>query len=775
MSDDRDDYMATSEDLSDSVDIPGRSSTTRRSTAAKKKAGSRAKADAREPGIDRDAELAAAWINRDLAWLEFNHRVLHEALDQRTPLLERVKFLAIFSSNLDEFFMKRVGWLRSKAAVESDEEDSMRLRETRAQLAAIRTVVLKMMSDQARCYRDEILPALAANNILLSDWEALTPAQQTEAAEFFDRNVSPALTPLGLDPTHPFPFISNLSTNWGFLLEPLDGGDQVPVRVKVPTMLLNWVPILSDTPVGTRRFLRLGSLIRASADKLFPGMRVVDATMFRILRSAEMELDEDDSESLHESIVEALRQRRFLPVVRIDVAPRGNANLVRALADRFDMRPDDLYQATELLDYTGLFQIAALDIPALRDPHWAPLPPVRLPHDDVDIFAAIEAGDILLHHPYDSFDASVEDFISDAADDPHTVAIKMTVYRLGDDTPFVRSLIRAAESGKQVACVIELKARFDEARNLVWARELGKVGAHVTYGVLGLKTHTKVALVVRKHGHDLRCYAHIGTGNYHMTTARFYTDVGLLTCDHRITADVVKLFHYLGHSGAPAFDTLLVAPVNMREGFIARIEREIANHRAGRPARIIAKMNQLEDHATCRALSAASQAGVPVDLIVRGFCCLAPDVKGLTENIRVRSIIGRFLEHSRIFYFANGDEDPLAGDFLIGSADWMFRNLSQRVEAVIPIAQRPLREQLWEILQVALADQRQAWVMRSDGGYDQLRPAEGVTGPVAIGSHASFIESTTKRWAALQGYAMQRPSHIGAEGPSAERLNSAGS
>jgi polyphosphate kinase len=753
MSDDGTDFMPISQDSPLPLESPAPPSPRPRSAQIKKKSGARAKVGTVEPSIDRDALLTGAWINRDLAWLEFNRRVLHQALDKRTPLLERVKFLAIFSSNLDEFFMKRVGLLRSKADVEASEEDTVRLQDTRSQLAAIRGAVLKMMSDQARCYREEILPALAANNIWLSDWDALTAGQKAEAAEFFDRNVSPALTPLGLDPAHPFPFISNLSTNWGFLLEPLDGGDIVPVRVKVPTMLLSWIPIVTDTPVGARRFLRLGSLIRASADKLFPGMRVVDATMFRILRNAEMELDEDDSDSLRESIVEALKQRRFQPVVRIDVQTNANRQLTQALTDRFNLTSEDLYEGKELLDYTGLFQIAGLDIAPLRDPHWAPLPPVRIPHEDVDIFAVVESGDILLHHPYDSFDLSVENFISDAADDPDTIAIKMTVYRIGDDTPFVRSLIRAAESGKQVACVIELKARFDEARNLVWARELEKVGAHVTYGVLGLKTHTKVALVVRKQGHDLRCYAHIGTGNYHVKTARLYTDVGLLTCDRHITADVVKLFHYLtGHSGAPTFERLLVAPVNMREGFIARIEREVAHHRAGRPARIIAKMNQVEDHQICRALAIASQAGVPVDLIVRGFCCLAPGVKGLTENIRVRSIIGRFLEHSRVFYFADGKEDPFAGDYLIGSADWMYRNLSQRVEAVVPIAERALREQLWEVLQVALVDQRQAWVMRPDGGYDPLQPAQGATGPAAIGSHATFIESSAKRWAALAGY-----------------------
>jgi polyphosphate kinase len=343
----------------------------------------------------------------------------------------------------------------------------------------------------------------------------------------------------------------------------------------------------------------------------------------------------------------------------------------------------------------------------------------------------------------------VEDFISDAADDPGTVAIKMTVYRVGDDTPFVHSLIRAAERGKQVACVIELKARFDEARNLHWAHQLEEAGAHVTYGVVGLKTHTKVALVVRKEGQELRCYAHIGTGNYHVKTARLYTDVGLLTCDPKLTADVVNLFHYLtGRSRTPDFDKLLVAPINMRDRFLRMIEREIEHQRAGRHARIVAKMNQLEDVQMCRALSAASQVGVPVDLIIRGFCCLLPGVPGWTENVRVRSIIGRFLEHSRIFYFANGKEDPASGEFFIGSADWMFRNLSQRVEAATPVEDRALRERLWEILDIGLKDTRQAWEMRSNGTYEQLQPADGAQGPAAVGTHAWVIDLTRKRAAA---------------------------
>lgn len=692
----------------------------------------------------RDALLAHAWIDRDLSWLSFNRRVLHEALDSRTPLLERLKFLAIFTSNLDEFYMKRVGLLRGLATVESEDDPVARVGSTRDRLTQIRQTVLEQLAEQARCYQ-ELVPLLAEHGIILATWDTLTLAQRDEVSSFFDRNVSPALTPLGMDPAHPFPFMSNLSTNWGFLLLNPDSGEFIPVRVKIPTLLPSWIALKADVAPGERRFLRLEDLIRHSTDKLFPGMDLVDATLFRILRNAEMELDEEE-ESLREAVTEALQQRRFQPVVRMDLGPQANPMLRQGLMERFELTETDVYELPGLLDYTGLFQIAGLDAPALRDPHWTPLPPPRLPEEGMDLFAAIQAGDVLLHHPYDSFDLSVEDFISNASMDPQTVAIKMTVYRVGDDTPFVRSLIRAAEAGKQVACVIELKARFDEARNLLWAEALQKVGAHVTYGVMGLKTHTKVALVVRKEGHDLRCYAHIGTGNYHVKTARLYTDVGLLTCNPAITADVVNLFHYLtGCSRTPQFQKLLIAPINMRQRFLENIEREIAHQQAGRPARIIAKMNQVEDMEMAQALVAASQAGVAIDLIVRGFCCLKPGVPGWTENVRVRSIIGRFLEHSRIFYFANGQDDPLAGEFFIGSADWMHRNLSGRVEAATPVEDRAARERLWEILDIALRDSRQAWLMQPNGSYVQRHPAADATGPAALGTHTWLMDVTRRR------------------------------
>jgi polyphosphate kinase len=419
--------------------------------------------------------------------------------------------------------------------------------------------------------------------------------------------------------------------------------------------------------------------------------------------------------------------------------------MVSELRERFALTAEDVYDMSALLDYTTLFEIAGLDIDALRDPPWSPLPPTGLESGVGDIFSAIRTGDILLHQPYDSFFAGVERFIREAADDPMTVSIKMTVYRVGDDTPFVQSLIRAAEAGKQVACVIELNARFDEERNLHWSRELEMVGAHVVFGVSGLKTHSKTALVVRKEDTGIRCYAHIATGNYHTRTARLYEDVGLLTADPAITGDVVTLFHFLtGRSRTPSFSSLLVAPTNMRARFLELIEREVANHEAGRPARIICKMNQLEDFEVCEALSRASQAGVPVDLIVRGLCCLAPGVPGLTENIRIRSIIGRFLEHSRIFHFAAGAEDPLDGEFLIASADWMHRNLSERVEAAVPINERRLRARLWEILEVCLSDRRSAWVMHADGTYEQLRPQPGFD-EGSEGTHATLMRLARAR------------------------------
>jgi polyphosphate kinase len=686
-------------------------------------------------------DLATALVDRDLSWLAFNRRVLTEALDERTPLLERLKFLAIFSSNLDEFFMKRIALIRPVPA-----DTSVAAEEARERLGRVRETVIALLSEEARCYGDVLRPRLAEHGIRLVSWADLSREQSDEVSRVFDTQISPVLTPLSLDAAHPFPYVSNLSTSWAFRLGDPVTGESVLVRVKVPTELPQWLRVRMGVNPGERVFVSLQQVIFANAPKLFPGMVIETGSLFRVSRDAEVELD-DDGVSKRALVEEELRQRRFEPVVRLELQANADPAMVSELRARFALAPEDIYEMSELLDYTTLFEIAGLEIEELRDPPWTPLTPTGLDTTDGDIFAAIRAGDILLHHPYDSFYAGVERFIRQAADDPLTLSIKMTVYRVGDDTPFVQSLIRAAEAGKQVACVIELNARFDEARNLHWSRELEKVGAHVGFGVSGLKTHSKTALVVRQEEDGIRCYAHIATGNYHTRTARLYEDVGLLTADPTVTNDVVTLFHFLtGRSRTPSFATLVVAPMHMRSEFARLIEREIANLEAGLPARVVCKMNQLEDLEICALLSRASQAGVPIDLIVRGLCRLVPGVPGLTENIRIRSIVGRFLEHSRIYHFASGSDDPLEGEFLISSADWMHRNLSERVEAAVPINERRLRARLWEILEVCLADHRTAWQMQPDGSYVQLFP-EGDDDPGAEGTHVTMMRLALARHA----------------------------
>jgi polyphosphate kinase len=690
------------------------------------------------PPAGGPGQLTGAWLDRDLGWLEFNARVLHEALDERTPLLERVKFLAIFSSNLDEFFMKRVSLLRPEPL------DVTRTAQKRRELHhAVRERILRLLEQQAACYSEIIRPRLAEHGIRLVDWEQLTREEREQASSSFDSMVSPVLTPLSLDASHPFPFISNLSTSWEFRLAEPTSGESVLVRVRVPHELPQWLEVGTGSSSEGRVFVRLDEVIAANAEKLFPGMVIEAASLIRVCRDAEVELD-DDGLDKRAFVEEEVRQRRFEPVVCLEVQPNADPASVAALREHFGLEPEDVYELRELLDYTTLFEIAGLDLADLHDPPWAPLAPPSL-EAHADIFEAIRTEDILLHHPYDSFDASVERFIREAADDPLTVSIKMTVYRVGDDTPFVQSLIRAAQAGKQVACAIELSARFDEERNLHWARELESIGAHVVYGVTGLKTHSKTALVVRRERGGIRCYAHVATGNYHVRTARLYEDLGLLTADPAVTRDVVTLFHYLtGRSRTPSFQTLLVAPLNMRSEFVRLVENEIEHALTGRPARIVCKLNQLEDPEMCAVLSRASQAGVPIDLVVRGFCCLAPGVAGVTDNVRVRSVIGRFLEHSRVYHFAAGSADPVEGEFLIGSADWMHRNLSERVEAVVPIGDRRLRLQLWEILETNLADRHSAWQMQADGTYVQLVP-ETDDGVGSEGTHATMMRLAPSR------------------------------
>jgi polyphosphate kinase len=699
-----------------------------------------------------NAQLSEAqsdvWLDRDLSWLDFNERVLAEALDDRTPLLERAKFLAIFSSNLDEFFMKRIALLRTGTTAQQ-----------RSLMQQLRKRLLPMLRRQAECYRQVIVPGLEQHGVTLGYWADLTPVQQKEAALYFDANISPALTPLVIDPAHPFPFLSNLSSSLVFRLHHPGRPDSTYARVKVPTVLKQWIPLTENVPAGRKLLVPLSEIILGNAHKLYSGMELSSATLVRLTRDAEVETEEDPTEGVREQVREQVRLRRYEPVVRLEFGAGNDPAITEMLRERFQLTDADLYVAAEHVDYTTLFELMGLPLPQLHDAPWTPLTPAVL--DDADpsaIFAAIRAGDILVHHPYDSFDASVEHFIHAAADDPQTVSIKMTAYRIGDDTPFVKSLIRAAEAGKQVACVMELKARFDEERNLHWAAELERVGAHVTFGVAGLKTHGKTALVVRQEDGGLRCYAHIGTGNYHVKTARLYADFGLLTCDPAITRDAVNLFHYLtGHAVAPQISTLLVAPSTMRPRFLELIQRETENKRAGLPARIVAKMNQLEDPDLIEALCEASAAGVEIDLIIRGFCCLRPGVPGRTATIRVRSIIGRFLEHSRIFHFANGQEKPLDGEFFIGSADWMFRNLSKRVEVVTPVLADGPKQALWQFLDICLRDQRQAWILGNDGTYQQLQGADD------IGTHQTVMNLHRSAFAAPPGQPVTAPPVVAAK------------
>jgi polyphosphate kinase len=525
-------------------------------------------------------------------------------------------------------------------------------------------------------------------------------------------------------------------------------GSHTPLygRVKVATGLNPWIPVREDSPADSHWFISLAEIVRQHLGDLFPGLETYDHTLFRITRDAEVDWEGDSNESVREVVAERIRLRRYEPAVRIEFGPDPDPTLREILLSLLELTEEEAYDLPGPFDFNTLWTIAGLHLPDLRDPPWTPRVPAAFRNESIPLFNVIRRGDLLVHVPYESFDASVERFIREGATDPSTLAVKMTVYRVGDDTPFVKSLVMAAESGKQVACVIELKARFDENRNLHWADALLKVGAHVSFGVLELKIHAKVALVVRQESDGLRCYCHIGTGNYNQKTARLYEDFGLFTCDPEITGDVVQLFQYLtGRARTPKFNRLLVAPCNMRDRFIALIQREVEHHKAGRPARIVAKMNQLQDAQVCEALVAASREGLPIDLVIRGFCCLRPGVPGQTETITIRSIIGRFLEHSRIFYFANGASDPCNGDFYIGSGDWMERNLSWRVEVVTPVLAPALRQRLWEVLDINLRDRRQAWIMTASGEYQRCEPELEASGPALDGTHATLMRLTVAR------------------------------
>jgi polyphosphate kinase len=693
------------------------------------------------------ATSAVPFLDRDLSWLEFNKRVLHEAHDDRTPLLERLKFLAIFSSNLDEWFMKRAEGLREAQA--SGVVASADGAPGSNRLARVRETIVPMLAEQARVFTDVLRPELERQGIHLLDWAALDERQQQAAASYFRKEVFAILTPLKVDPSHPFPFISNLSTSLGILQRAPEASEPRFARVRIPQNVPYWLGLPASEGAPGLCFVRLLDVIAHHLDELFPGMEMLEVVPFRVTRSVEVELEDDEAvDSFTELVEEELRQRRLEDPVRLEYAAGASRAMLTLLCSKLKLNEADLYPMAAEVDYSGLWGIVALNRPELHDPPWQPMAPMALGDEEDDLFAILRKGDVLVHHPYESFDASVARFIRTAADDPKVQALKMTVYRIGSDTPFIDDLIRAAESGKQVAALVEITARFDEQQNLLWAEKLDRVGIHVIYGVMGFKTHAKVALAVRRDDDGLRCYAHVGTGNYHVKTARLYTDLGLFTCEPLLTGDVVNLFHFLtGGARGRTYHKLLVAPVTMRPRFLEMIEREIEHQRAGRPARVMAKINQLEDRAMCEAIVRASGAGVPIDLIVRGFSVLAAGVPGATDNVRIISVIGRLLEHSRIYFFRNGSADPLGGEFYIGSADWMRRNLTDRVEAITPVESAPLRARLWEILDIMLRDHRQAWDMRPDGSYVQRKPAEGATGPEAVGTQQTLMDLTRRRQA----------------------------
>lgn len=657
------------------------------------------------------APLAPAeplFLNRELSWLDFNRRVLELALDRSLPLLERVKFLAIFSSNLDEFFMKRVGGLQRQrlAKVAERSLDGMTAAE---QLDAIHKRVRELIDQQIACWKHELRPALAAEGVVIRTYDSLNDPERAFVDDFFARQVFSILTPLAVDSGHPFPFISNLSKSIGVMLEHPGNPEPLFVRLKSPENLPRYVPLPQKN-----HFIPLEQIITGNLAELFPGMRVLEHQLFRVTRNADIEFDEEDADDLLAQVEQELRRRRMAGVVRLELPEDMSPTMRQFIIEGMEVDPADVYTVQGPIDLDDIMALTSLDLPHLKFKPWSPLVPARLRDEDVDVFAVIRSGDLLVHHPYEDFSASVERFIETATSDPKVLAVKMTLYRTSADSSFVPALIRAAETGKQVAVLVEIKARFDEQRNVELAQRLEKSGVHVVYGLVGLKTHTKLAMVVREEPDGLRTYVHVGTGNYNSKTAQLYTDLGLFTCNPEITADVVELFHYLtGRSLKRDYRRLLVAPVNMRDRFTAMIQREIEHARAGREARIVAKMNQLQDAQIIRKLYEASQAGVSIDLIVRGFCCLRPGVPGLSENIRVISVLGRFLEHSRIFHFHNDGE----GEYYIGSADWMVRNLDYRVEAIAPVLDRSLHKPLKEILDTLLTQKPGSWELGADGQW----------------------------------------------------------
>ena len=679
------------------------------------------------------------YFNRELSWLEFNSRVLHEACDPRTPLLERLKFLAIFSSNLDEFFMVRVAALKQQveANVSQLSPDGHIAQD---QLEAISQRLRPLVDQQHRQFEQVIKPQLAQEGIHILQYMDLNQEQRTYLQRYFNKEIFPVLTPLAVDPSHPFPYISNLSLNLAVVVQNPETKEELFARVKVPKVLPRFVPLPEELRVQHKgqsaswTGVTLEQAIAHNLELLFPGMNIQEYHPFRITRDASLELEEDEADDLLLAIEQELRKRRVgSSAVRLELQALTPASVRERLLRELDLKEIDVYEVEGWLGLGDLMSFMALPLPELKEPEWKPVVPSRLQRivlptgSDVveaeegkDFFTVIRERDLLVHHPYQSFSATVLRFITYAAHDPNVLTIKMTLYRTSGDSPIVDALIAAAENGKQVAVSVELKARFDEENNIYWARRLERVGVHVVYGFVGLKTHAKVVLIVRREADCIRRYVHIGTGNYNPKTSQIYTDLGLFSCREDLGADLTDLFNYLtGYSRQRTYHQLLVAPVNMRDCLVALIRREIEHSLNGIPGRIVAKMNALVDPQIIATLYEASRAGVRIDLIVRGICCLRPGLKEISENIRVISVVGRFLEHSRIYYFHNQGQEEI----YLGSADWMPRNLDRRVEAITPVQDPEIAKDLQEVLGIILADDRQAWELQPDGGYVQRHAA----------------------------------------------------
>ena len=656
------------------------------------------------------------FLDRELSWLAFNRRVLELAEDPTLPLLERVNFAAIFGSNLDEFFMVRVAGLKRRIATGLAVRSASGM-EPQEVLAAISAEAHALQKRHAATFKDVLEPGLREKGIGLVSWSDLTEEQQVNLKAYFDNQIFPVLTPLAVDPAHPFPYISGLSLNLAVVLRNPDNGTEHFARVKVPPLLPRFVRVPGSIGNTDVKFIPLEMVIGQFLAKLFAGMEVLQHHTFRVTRNEDLEVDEDEGENLLVALEKELLRRKFGPPVRLEVANTINPQVLELLVRELDIAEEDVYQLPAPLDLTGLFEIAGIRRPEL---HFAPHNVVtnrylrNTDEEKVNFFRAIREREILLHHPYESFSTSVQEFLAQAAADPKVLAIKQTLYRTSGDSPIVDALIDAAEAGKQVLALVEIKARFDEQNNITWARKLEQAGVHVVYGIVGLKTHCKLSLVIRQEGENLRRYCHIGTGNYNPKTARFYEDYGLLTSRDQVGEDLTRLFNQLsGYAPDASFKTLLVSPNGVREGLTARIEREIELHQQGKPARIQIKVNSLVDEQIIDSLYKASQAGVEVDILVRGMCALKPGVPGLSETIKVRSVLGRYLEHSRVFIFAGGG-DP---EVFIGSADMMHRNLDRRVEALVRIAQPDHIKELQDLFVLAMSEESSSWHLETDGSW----------------------------------------------------------